>query len=148
MGQTRVAGTRIQGGVIPLSLRVEEGPRQNLGSAWKMGMEAAEAQKTLPATHTVPHVPEPSTATCHKGWTMTTRLPPEPPAAAEVIARGLWVVLVRAGCLGSSWRSTAHGGASPLLNLGLPPIPLVGTPLTCPGVPTDSPVIRCSPITA
>ena len=79
---------------------------------------------------------------------MSTRLPPEPSAAAEVIARGLWVVLGRAACLGSSWRSTAHGGASPLLNLGLPPIPLVGTALTCPSISTDSPVIRCSPITA
>ena len=79
---------------------------------------------------------------------MTTKLPPELLAAARVMARGLWVVLVRAGRLGSSWSSTAHGGASPLLNLGLPPLPLVRTPLTCPGVPTDSPVIRCSPLTA
>ena len=67
MGQTRVAGTRIEGGVIPLSFRVENGPQKNLGSGWKMGMEAAEAQKKLPATHMVPQVPEPSVSTCHKG---------------------------------------------------------------------------------
>ena len=65
---------------------MEKGPQQNLGSAWKMGMEAAGAQK-LPATHMVPQVPVPSVSTCPKGLKMTTKLPPELPVAASFMAR-------------------------------------------------------------